>query len=147
MTAISIVAIWMALLPVTNVASKVVLAIYGLTYLFGCNKTRRAVLILLPAMYLPYLWLFADWQDWPWHGYRWQWIGMLWVLPGLLAEMSMHPLAEPWFSIVVGLATLAVFFTFVMAARPSLRAAITTGIILVLLNAVNSSFCLAIYRV
>lgn len=146
-TAMTIAALWIAMFAVTTVGGKILLAIFGLTYLFGCWRTRRAVLLVLPAMYLPYLWLVWDWTDWPWHSYRWQWIAIWWQLPGLLVEMTMHPLSESWFAFVTTVASLAAFFSFIMLARVSWGFAWITCVIVLLLSSVNSLFCLAIYRV
>lgn len=137
----TLVVLWAALLTITTTASKIILAIYAMTYLFGCWKTRRATLWILPAMYIPYVWLFADWSKWPISQYRWQWIEMLWHLPGLMVEAALHPLSEGWLQIVPSVATLAFFFTAVMLARPSLRLAIVTSIIVFALSLLNSSLC------
>ncbi len=60
--ATTLTGIWMALygglyrmpvVPILDVASLVVVAVIMLTYLFGCPRTRRAVLWTAPALYLP----------------------------------------------------------------------------------------------
>lgn len=135
-----------AFYPVVTLGSQIVLFTMGLTVVFGCVKTRRAIGVVFPVMYLPYVWMFWDWQNWPWDSYRWQWITMWWQLPGLLAEMAMHPLDEPWFTVTTVIATLLVFFAFVVLARRSVRCCILAGVILLIASLLNSGLCLAIYR-
>ena len=144
-TAMSVTVLWVACLAFTTVASKILLAIFALTYLFGCWKSRRAVLGLLPAMYLPYAWLFANWNEWPFSPYRWQWIAMLWQLPGILVEVAMHPLSDIWLHIVTSVCTVVFFFAALMIARPSLRAAIVTSIAVAVLSSLNSALCYRLF--
>lgn len=143
---LSLSGIWLALFPVTSIGSKTILAVIGLTFLFGCWKTRRAVLFLVPAMYVPYLWLIADWQDTTWNSYRWQWIEMLWQLPGLLAEVMVHPLSNIWFEVVTTITTISIFLAIVLTARRSRWAAILTSIIVLLASIANSYICMVLYR-
>ena len=143
LTALSLSALWLSLWGITTLASKTLLAIYGLTYLFGCWKTRRAMLFVSPALYLPYVWLITDW---PWDAYRRQWIAMGWQLPGLLAEAPWHPLPEVPFAIVTSLVTLGCFFTAIFAARPSLKAAWITSLVVLLLSIGNSFVCYSLFR-
>ena len=78
-----LVAGWFAMWPITSIASRVVLAVIVLTYLFGCARTRLAVIVMLPALYVPHLWIFLI-QDYPWSDYRWLWAKMFWQLPGVV---------------------------------------------------------------
>lgn len=143
LTALTIAALWLSLFWVTSIASKVLLAIYGLTYLFGCWKTRRAVLMLLPAMYVPYAWLL---DDWPWSEYQRQWIAIVWHLPGILAEVATHPSGKVVLAVVTSLATLVVFFCSIFAARRSLRSAWITCLVVCLASAANSLLSYALFR-
>lgn len=138
--------LWFGMLPITAIGSRIVLGVYGLTYLFGCGRTRRAVLFVLPTLYLPYLWLIS--AGWPseWTGYRWYWIEIAWQLPGLPMEMAMHPLNAPWFDVVTVLTTLFVFFAAVMIARISLRFSILTGLVTLLLSMVSSTLAYIAFR-
>lgn len=142
-TALTIAALWLSLFWFTSIASQVLLAIYGLTYLFGCWKTRRAVLMLLPAMYVPYAWLL---KDWPWSDYQRQWIAMVWQLPGILAEVAIHPSGKVVFGVVTSLATLMVFFCGIFAARPSLRSAWITCLVVCLASTANSLLSYVLFR-
>lgn len=145
-TALTLSGMWLALAAITSVGSKIVLGVFGLTYLFGCWKTRRAVLSVLPAMYVPYVWLLADWQGWPWRDYHWYWIGMLWHLPGLPVESIMHPTSEFWFQTLTAVSTLLLFFFAVVMGRGSLKAALWTSLLVLLISVPSSAFCYVVYR-
>ncbi len=76
-------AVWFAMWPITSIASRVVLAVIVLTYLFGCARTRLAVLVMLPAFYVPQLFTFLIeshsldvWRD------------MFWLMPGQGAAIT-----------------------------------------------------------
>lgn len=146
MAATAVVALVIAMRPVTSVGSGIVLASIGLTFFFGDRSTRRAICFIVPVLYLPYVWLFWDWHNYPWHGYRWSWIAMVWQLPGLLAEIPMHPLSDGWFTFVTTSATLAILFTLITIARLNLRSTIIVTVIALLLSSLNSALCLALYR-
>lgn len=81
--ALVLAAVWLALWPVTSIESRWVLAAILLTWLFGCRRSRRAVLFMLPAMYAPHCWIFFL-ADYPWNEYRRLWASMFWQLPGLV---------------------------------------------------------------
>jgi hypothetical protein len=142
-TALTLAAIWLSLCWITTIASQVLLAIYAMTYLFGCWKTRRAVVFVLPAMYVPYTWLLLAW---PWHDYCWHWIARLWQLPGLLAEVALHPSSPLVSALVTSLTTLGFFFCAIFAARLSLRAAWITCCITLLASIANSALSYALFR-
>ncbi|MCA9126826.1 MAG: hypothetical protein KDB22_07070 [Planctomycetales bacterium] len=135
-----------ALLPVSSVGSCCVLAAISLTISFGCPRTQRIALLLVPILYLPYLWLFVDLGQSRWSSYRWQWIGMYWQLPGLLFELSVHPLDEFWFQLVTATATIVIFLLLVTIGRTSRLAAVLTCSIALLASIANSLICLALYR-
>lgn len=140
-------AISTSLWSILTFASHVLLSIYLIVFFIGKPNTRRATLVLLPIMYLPYLWLFWDISDYPWHGYRWDWIGMILQLPGLLAEIPFHPLDGIGFEVITCFATLVFFSSFVLLARINLWTLIATALIAGGISAVNSAICLALYRV
>ncbi len=137
-TLMLLVALWLACWSWTSAGSKVVSAIMALTYLFGCWRTRRAVLVLLPGIYVPYVWLLFDW---PWDSYRLQWIALLWQIPGLVVEMVVHPLQDWLFELVTVMATLVFFFAALLPARWSHRSALFTGLIVFTLSLVASYLC------
>ena len=99
-------AAWFALWPITSVASRVVLAVIMLTYLFGCARTRRATLVMLPVLYLPHAWIVGI-QDYPWSEHRWFWVKMYWQLPGLVPETLVR--RYPWRSEWWQFAWMAIF--------------------------------------
>ena len=105
-------------------------------------RTRVALLVVLPFMYLPYLWLL---DDYPWHSYRWGWIGMWPILPGLLPAaifLHNHFLAYPCIVVVtIGAITVA---TLVGARRNWLLG--LTCLIVLALSIVNSCFAYALFR-
>ncbi|MEM7558915.1 MAG: hypothetical protein AAF394_07315 [Planctomycetota bacterium] len=140
-------AISASLWSILTFAGQVLLSIYLIVFFIGKPNTRRAALVLLPIMYLPYLWLFWDIGDYPWHGYRWDWIGIMLQLPGLLAEIPFHPLDGIWFEVITCFATLVVFSSFVLLARINLWTLIATALIAAGVSSVNSAICLALYRV
>ncbi len=142
-TAMFLVALWSLSFWGTTTGSKVVLAVYALTYLCGCWKTRRAVLCLLPAMYLPYAWLLAASH---WDGYRLQWVAMVWQLPGILAEVLFHPLDGWLFQVVTAVATLMVFFIAIIPARFSFSAASKTSLVVFAAALLNSWLCYQLFR-
>ena len=127
LTSLLLVGTWAACFAWTVAGRKVVLAVFVLMYLFGCWKSRRAVLFLLPAMYLPYSWVFAGW---PWDSYQRQWIAILWQLSVLVAEMIVHPLDGWLFEFITASATLVLFFAFLMPARRSVHAAMWASSVL-----------------
>ncbi len=144
-TAMLLAALWSSLVAITSVSSKVVLAIMALTYLFGCWKTRRAVLYLFPAMYLPYfLWLLGDW---PSDEYRQQWIAALWHLPGMLAGSLIYPPNVPTFQIISSLATLSLFFALLVPARISTQAARNTSGIVILISLLNGLVVYQLFKI
>ncbi len=69
--ATTLAAVWLALWPTTSVGGRVVLAVFSFTYLFGCYATRRAVLFVLPSMYLPVVAVYFSLDGQPW-GSRWR---------------------------------------------------------------------------
>ena len=137
---------WLAAFQVSNVPSLVLLAIYGLTYLFGCWKTRRAVLWLLPAMYSPYIWLLGNWQARPWGEFPWPWIAMYAELPGFLVCQALAPQSRFWSQVLSGLCITVIFFSAVMCARPSPKAARITALVVLLISIGNSVICFEIYK-
>ena len=143
--ATTLAAIVAALAPLANNASRVILAVYALTFLFGCWKTRRAMLFVLPAMYLPYGWVVVEARR-SWRGYNLYWLGMFFQLPGLPFEMTVHPLSEFWLQLLTLTATLALFFVVLMLARPSRRMAIAASLVLSLVSLASSLLCYGVYR-
>jgi hypothetical protein len=52
------------------------------------SRARRwaeSYLVTIACVYLPYSWVVL--QDYPWNGYRWQWITLWPILPGLIPGM------------------------------------------------------------
>ncbi|MEM7475815.1 MAG: hypothetical protein AAF483_12555 [Planctomycetota bacterium] len=143
----TLVGISLATMPVLGFASQVLLVVYLGTLYFSEAKTRIAALVILALMYPPYVWLIWDISDYPWHGYRWQWIGMVLQLPGLLADIPFHPLPNNLFAVVTSLATLVAFFTFLLLARLSRWALLVVSPMVLALSILNSCICLALYRV
>lgn len=71
-----LVAIWSVLFTVQSWQSMIVVSVILLTWLFGCNRTRRAVWLVTPALLLPsfFVWIVGpifdrifdrifEWQD------------------------------------------------------------------------------------
>jgi hypothetical protein len=79
---ISLICVLLALRQILSIYSIAVLAIAGLTWIYGCRRTKQAVLVVTPCFLLPYLWLLMI--DYPWSPYRWQWIANWGCLPGLI---------------------------------------------------------------
>lgn len=128
-------AAWASLFAVTTLGSKIVLAVFALTYLFGCWKTRRGVLYLAPAMMVPYGWLVGYW---PGNQLHTSWFATLWQLPGFTLAKSLFATTGTTFEIISGLATLLLFFAFLTPARKSQRAALVTSGLLALASLLNS---------
>lgn len=133
--------------PLFSLASRSLLAVYLMSFLRTSGAMRRAVVLVLLAMYLPYLWLVIDVSAYPWNGYRWQWIYIGLQLPGLWAEIPFHPLSDMWFAIVTTLATLVGFCVLATLASSSARAAVVVTVITLVISAIQSLVSLAIYRV
>lgn len=90
-------AIWAASFRIFDWGSLIVLAVIELTYLFGCSRTKKSVIAVVPAMYLPYGWLLTS--TYPWNNYRWDWLGHWLQLPGLVAIFPFgNQSAETWLS-------------------------------------------------
>ncbi len=78
-----LVAVWASLWPITSVGSRAVLAVIVLTYLFGCARTRRTVLLMLPAFYVPQLFAFLV------KGQAQRlWSEVFWLMPGQGAAIT-----------------------------------------------------------
>ncbi len=121
------------------------LAIYCLTFFFGCWKTRRGLLWVLPAMYAPYAWVFFL-DTAPWRSYNVFWRGLFLQLPGLPVELIFHPMSDSWMQALTGIASLTMFFTVLLLARPSLRAAVLASSTLLLISCATSWLCYGFYR-
>lgn len=137
-------AVWLTLWSATSVGSKVVLAAIMLTFLFGCDRSRRSVAWVTPALFLPYCWLLWDWNRNVWHEERGEWLSRLWQLPGVLLDVGMHSMFAPWFSVLTVVGTIAVFFTFVMLGRISRPLSVVASVLALLFSILNSLICLAL---
>lgn len=138
LTGAVLLAAWASLFAVTTLGSKVVLAVVALTYLFGCWKTRRGVLYLMPATYVPYIWLLGFW---PVNHLHTSWFATLWQLPGLPVTQSIITTPGTTFEIISSLATLALFFACLAPARKGPRAALITSGVIAVLSLLNSLLC------
>jgi hypothetical protein len=83
---VGLAAFWVALAPWQTWHSLGVLAVFLLTFLFGCGRTRWATLAIAPSMVIPYAWIFFN-QVHPWNDYRRQWLAQLFELPGVIAPI------------------------------------------------------------
>lgn len=83
---VGLAAIWVAFAPWLSWYSLGVLAVFLLTFLFGCWRTRWATLAIAPSMVLPYGWIFFN-QVHPWNDYRRQWLAQLFELPGVITPI------------------------------------------------------------
>ncbi len=114
---VTLAAIWFALLRFQNWGSMSVISVIMLTYLFGCPRTRNAVLTVVPAMYLPFSWPFLELLSRDNY-----WIGFLtWgEAPGLVPGFYFIPyhfdtLMANWLAPIVF--TLFIFFGGVLSIR------------------------------
>lgn len=146
MLATAALAVWLTLWSATSVGSKVVLAVVMLTFLFGCERSRRSVAWVTPALFLPYCWLMWDWGRNAWHEERGEWFFRLWQLPGVLLDVGTHSMFDPWFSILTVIGTLAVFFTLVTLGRVSRTLSVVAFVLGFLFSSFNSLICLAMIR-
>ena len=107
--------------------SLAVLSVYVLTLIFGCWKTRRAVLMVLPALHFPFAAIYALHSE-PFGVYYTD----FWQLPGssFLTAVSRNLRNEPdiWFAWQASLSTVILFLAAVLPARPSRRAAIAVAV-------------------
>lgn len=122
-SAAALAGVWLALTPVTSLASRFVLAAIMLTWLFGCWRTRRAVYVMLPAIYVPHLWIFLI-RDYPWNENRQLWAAMFWQLPGLVPSellrlFGVHAL--PGRIAGMAIAAVALWLAAVTLGRPGKR--------------------------
>ncbi len=129
---------WASLFAVTTLGSKVVLAVVALTYLFGCWKTRRGVLYLMPAIYIPYVWLVGLW---PVGHLQSSWFATLWQLPGLPLTQAIVTTPGTSFELISSFATLLLFFACLAPARQSPPAALMTSGVITVLSLLNSLLC------
>lgn len=83
---VGLAAIWVAFAPWLSWPSLGVLAVFLLTFLFGCWRTRWATLVIAPSMLIPYSWIFFN-QVHPWNDYRRQWLAQLFELPGVITPI------------------------------------------------------------
>ncbi len=118
MVAITLAAVVSALSPFIDGRSHIVISIYALTFLFGCCKTRRAVLFVLPALYLPFAWMVLS--SGPFEFVR---VADFWYRPGLsLLGQTQATGMSPVDLLAIAL-TLLVFFVAILLGRTSSRAA------------------------
>ena len=96
----------LALYRIQNPYSLTVLAVMGLTYIFGCPQTKRAVALIAPCFLLPYIWLMLI--DYPWASHRWHWVSSWACLPGLL--LSRVFTSSEWIYLRVSAAITAISF-------------------------------------
>ncbi len=144
LTLTTIAAIWSALFPIMQWGSVAVLTVIGLTYLFGCWRTKRSVLVLLPCVYIAYAWLVVPWpttQD----SYQLQWIGMWFQLPGLLAEIPFHPQPDLWFHTITASVTVIYFLAVVTLGRVNKTWLAATATIVSYLSFLSSLLCYQLY--
>ena len=114
--AVTLTGIWTATTRFLSISGVILLAIYMLTYLFGCWKTRRATLFVLPALYIPiFAAILLTGQI------KSAIVQVALESPGFLFAAIFAPMDWPTSRIILVLSTLAIFFSAVMAARPSKR--------------------------
>jgi hypothetical protein len=142
-----LVAAWLALWPISNPAARCVSAAIGLTYLFGCPRTRRSVLVMLPALYLPQLWVVWI-GDYPWCDYRWHWVKMFWLLPGLIVEFYTGHAArtESWQFVWMAVFAITIWLVVVTLGRRGGRWLWVTGGLTFLLSCVAARIAEALFR-
>jgi|GEM_PF-2938968 len=110
---VTLAAIWCALQQIQYLQSMIVISVIMLTYLFGCPRTRNAVLTVVPAMYLPFAWLLA--YIVPFDEYQRSFFQAWGHLPGVLSGRFFPE--SPSMEIVSAAVTVALFFTGVLALR------------------------------
>ncbi|MEZ6133734.1 MAG: hypothetical protein R3C53_02375 [Pirellulaceae bacterium] len=107
--------------------------VYALTFILGCWKTKRATAYVLLGLYVPLAWTLGAAQmrrPWP-----------FWYLPGLPFTMLAVPASYlAWRESVSLGATLAIFFTAILLARPNNRSAVWVAILLFLMMICESLF-------
>ena len=121
--------------PVIDGKSHVLVCIYAMTFLFGCCKTRRSVLIVLPALYLPFAWWSLDEATWRFHG-----LERFWYTPGLclLSWVLNEPLnAEIGQGLREGLGVLLTLTMFLLAVLMGRASGVTAAVV------GTNAFCLA----
>lgn len=110
---LTLTAIWLALRRVQNVGSMSVISIIMLTFMFGCPRTRNAVLTVVPAMYLPFAWLLG--YVMPFDAYHWSCLESWGQLPGFLpGGFFWEP---PGTEFVAAAITVILFFAGVLSLR------------------------------
>ncbi len=144
MLATAALAVWLTLWTVTSVGSKFVLAVVLLTLLFGCGRTRRAVIFVVPGLFLPYLTLLLRFNRGMLNDSSYPAIAYLWQLPGILAATGQQRAADLGFIVLTVIATLFVFFAFVMLGRVSPLFSKIAGVLALLYSFLNCLICAAI---
>lgn len=134
--ATALAAVWLALWPTTSVGGRVIMAVFSLTYLFGCYATRRGVLFVFPAMYLPVVaaYISLDGQSW---GSRWRGGFDLWLHPGCAVSLFLGPSSSSWFLSGAVLSTVVFFLIAVSFARASRWMTVVTALIVLLASSIN----------
>jgi hypothetical protein len=103
--------------------SHILVSLYAMTFLFGCCKTRRSVLFVLPSLYLPCAW-------WVLSGGKFDSVQVagFGYLPGLQVATLFLSGMPGWRQSLSFFMTLAVFFGAVILGRPSSRGAALVGL-------------------
>ncbi len=140
---LTLTAIWLALQRVQNVGSMSVISIIMLTFMFGCPRTRKAVLTVVPALYLPFVWLLV--YIVPFNAYHRACIQAWGHLPGLLPSgFFWNP---PGTELVAATTTVVLFFAGVLALRFSNVSRWVVAIPTAAMCSWSSLMCFAFFRI
>lgn len=145
---IGLTAIWLVFASWFSWYSLAVLAVMELTFLFGCWRTRRATLAIIPAMVVPYIWIFVN-QVHGWDEYRRQWLAKLLELPGMVTPVVMRTLGgggEVEDGIGSAVTSALLFLLLVTGARINRQWLLAMTFLGLNLNLLNSLIAWAMYK-
>jgi hypothetical protein len=146
---VGLAAIWVALAPWLTWPSVGVLAVFLLTFLFGCRRTRQATLVIGLSMVIPYCWILVN-QVRPWDDYRRQWLAQLFELPGVIAPLIARAQGGAGGAVADGLSAAVtagvIFLLLVTGARINRQWLLAMTFLSLNLNLLNSLVAWGIYK-
>lgn len=145
---LGLAAIWLLFAPWMSWYSLGVLAVFLLTFLFGCWRTRWATLAIAPAMMAPYAWIFWN-QVHGWGEYRRVWLSKFFEMPGTAAPVILRALGGGG-AVQDGLAaaimTACLFLLLVTGARINRQWLLAMTFLGLNLNLLNSLVIWGVYK-
>jgi hypothetical protein len=137
--ALGLLTIWAIAFPFHNWGSRVILGIVGLTYLFGCPRTRQSTLWVFGCLYIPWIWVLLTEEILP-PNFELDLLADFFVLPGnFVTNQFFDPIQRPpCADVISSLVSAAAFLIPVTIARIYSHYQVALGIIITLMSVAAS---------